>query len=262
MKPSTESVRRRLPGLRRDEGYTLHPFDQRYGVRTSGLVAGRDLKSGQSSDRHITAYYGIAPSVLEALVGRWRRSRPQAPPEEFTFLDIGAGMGRAVLLASQMEFRQVRGVELHPTLAAQARRNLRLWRAAGLERSSARISCRDAVSMLLPAGPTLAFLFNPFGAPVLRRLLAAWRKQLLARPRPLDLIYVNNEQEAVLQSARGFRRLFHGKVLRSRADAIADHRILSAQPDGEYASYNFEDCSIWRWDPDGWAAGDSRSRRL
>jgi len=36
-------------------------------------------------------------------------------------------------------------------------------------------------------------------------------------------------------------------VRRSRADAIADHKIMANQPDGEYASANYEDCSIWRW---------------
>ncbi|MGB8261229.1 MAG: class I SAM-dependent methyltransferase [Terracidiphilus sp.] len=238
--------RRMLPGLRVDEGYTPHPFDLAFGTRTSGLVAGRHLKTGHPHSRHATAYYGVAPSVFHALLARWRRTRPAEPIEEFTFLDIGAGMGRAVLLASEMDFRAVRGVELHPTLASIARRNLRLWRQADRERSPARIHCRDAVELPLPKGPVLAFLFNPFGATVMRRLLAAWRAQLIREPRPLDILYVNNEQEGVLESARGFHRLFLGKVARSRADAIADHRILANQPDGEYASSNYEDCSIWR----------------
>ena len=43
-------------------------------------------------------------------------------------IDIGAGMGRAVLLAAEMPFRLVVGVELNPTLAQIARRNLAIWR--------------------------------------------------------------------------------------------------------------------------------------
>jgi hypothetical protein len=62
----------------------------------------------------------------------------------------------------------------------------------------------------------------------------------------LDLLYVNNEQEGELESAPGWTRLFLGKVRRSRADAIADHKIMANQPEGEYASSNWEDCSIWR----------------
>jgi hypothetical protein len=107
--------------------------------------------------------------------------------------------------------------------------------------------CGDAVEFPLPAGPCLAFLFNPFGATVMRRLLKNWSKVLAGRAEELDLIYVNHEQEHVLELQKGFERLFRGKVARSQADAIADHRIMANQPDGEYASANYEDCSMWRW---------------
>ena len=72
-------------------------------------------------------------------------------------------------------------------------------------------------------------------------------RQFTHRAGELDLLYINNEQEGELECHRGFRRLFLGQIERSRADAIADHAILANQPDGEYASANYEDCSIWRW---------------
>lgn len=244
--------RRLLPGLRVAEGFTRHPFDEQFGVRTSGLVAGRHLKSGHRHDRHATAYFGIAPSVFHGLLRRWQRSQPVAPIEQFTFIDVGAGMGRAMLLAAQLPFRLVIGVELNPTLARIARRNMTLWRTADRAHSPMRMIGGDAAEFPLPPGPCLAFLFNPFGAPVMRRLLDSWRRMLVDQPRPFDLIYVNNEQEHVLESnlRRGgvAVRLFHGQIRRSRADAIADHQIMANQPDGEYTSANFEDCSIWRWE--------------
>ena len=152
-----------------------------------------------------------------------------------------------MLLTAELPFRQVVGVELNPTLGRIGRKNLAVWRASGRARTPMKLVCGDAVEFPLPEGPCLAFLFNPFGAPVMRRLLAAWRKVLIGRAGELDLIYVNNEQECVLEQQSGFARLFLGQVRRSRADAIADHRILANQPDGEYASTNYEDCSIWRW---------------
>jgi SAM-dependent methyltransferase len=224
-----------------------HPFDAANSVRTSGLVAGRHLKSGHRHDRHATAYYGVAPSVFRTLVNRWRRTKPVAPVREFTFVDIGAGMGRAVLLAAEMPFHRVVGVELHPTLAGIARRNLQRWRAIDRVLAPTRIHCCDAVEFPFPASPCLLFLFNPFGKAVLRRLLQRIARDFADRPGQLDLLYANNEQEAEIECHRGFRRLFLGQVARSRADAIADHAILANQPDGEYASSNYEDCSIWRW---------------
>jgi SAM-dependent methyltransferase len=205
------------------------------------------LKSGHRHDRHATAYYGVAPSVFHALVKRWRRSRPAAPIDQTTFVDVGAGMGRAMLLAAEMPFHSVIGIELNPTLVRIARRNLALWRKAGRAQASMRIVCGDAAEFAFPDGPCLAFLFNPFGAPVMQRLLRNIAARIAHRPGELDILYVNNEQEGVLEAQRGFVRLFRGEVKRSRADAIADHRILANQPDGEYASANYEDCSIWRW---------------
>jgi SAM-dependent methyltransferase len=247
MTTKTAAGRRRLPGLTVEDGYTRHPFDEEFGVRTSGLVAGRHLKSGHRHDRHATAYFGVAPSVFRALVRRWQRSRSAGVIEEVNFIDVGAGMGRAMLLAAELPFHQVVGVELNPTLARIARRNLTVWRAAERARTSMKLICGDAVEFRLLAGPCLAFLFNPFGAPVMQRLLTEWSKTLVARAGQLDLIYVNNEQEHVLERQTGFARLFIGKVPRSRADAIADHRIMANQPDGEYASSNYEDCSMWRY---------------
>jgi SAM-dependent methyltransferase len=239
--------RRMLPGLTVGEGFTRHPFDLEFGVRTSGLVAGRHLCSGHKHDRYNTAYYGVAPSVFRALIVGWRRSWPAAPIDEYSFIDFGAGMGRAVLLAAELPFREVVGVELNPALARIARKNVARWRALGRARAPVRILCRDAVELRFPPGPCVAFLFNPFGAPVMRRLLAVMAESFSGRPGQLDILYANNEQESVLKRRPGFSRLFAGQVMRSRADAIADHRILANQPDGEYASANYEDCSIYRW---------------
>jgi hypothetical protein len=180
-------------------------------------------------------------------VARWRRCRPLAPIDEFTFVDLGAGMGRSVLLASGYPFRAVVGVELNPTLARIARNNARLWRAAGRALAPMRMICRDAVEFKFPAGPCVAFLFNPFASPVMRRLLVSLARSFAGREGQLDILYANNEQERVLERQEGFARLFLGQVRRSRVDAIADHRILANQPEGEYVSSNWEDCSVWRW---------------
>lgn len=230
-----------------EEGFTVHPFDLENGVRTSGLVPGRFLKTGHAHDRHSTAYFGVAPSVFHELLKRWVRTKPIAPIEDFTFLDLGAGMGRALLLASEYPFRKVVGVELNPVLARMARQNLAGWRAANRLRSPARVICCDAVSARIPQGPCLVFLFNPFGDSVIRRLINRLASRFQNRPRQLDILYVNNEHDRAIGLQSGFSRLFVGQVRRSRIDAIADHRIMANQPDGEYESSIYEDCSIWRW---------------
>ena len=257
----TQPARRLLPGLAVRDGLIRHPFDLEFGVRTSGLVAGRHLTSGHRNDRHATAYYAIAPSVFRSILVRWRRCRPQAPLDAFTFVDLGAGMGRAMLLAAEYPFRAVVGVEFHPLLARICRRNLALWRAAERARAPMRLVCADAAEFDLPAGPCVVFLFNPFGAPVLRRLLRNWSQSFAGREGQLDILYVNNEQEHVLQVQPGFTRLFLGPIRRSHADVVADRRILNNQPEAEYAATPWEDCSVYRW-VGTTKAGEPRPRQV
>jgi SAM-dependent methyltransferase len=242
-----KASQRAFPGMAVKDGFTWHPFDLEFGVRTSGLIAGRNLKCGSRADRHNTAYFGVAPSVFHEMIALWRRSKPAGTIDQFTFVDVGAGMGRAVLLASEFPFRSVIGVELNPRLARIARKNVAHWKAAGLARAPVRVVCRDAVEFKIPPGPCVVFMFNPFGGPIMRRLLKTWSQTLARREDQLDILYVNNEQETVLRRQPGLVRLFAGEVMRSHADAIADHKILANQPDGEYAVTNWEDCSIYRW---------------
>jgi hypothetical protein len=156
-------------------------------------------------------------------------------------------MGRAMLLAAEYPFQQVVGIELNPLLAKVAQHNLEIWQAAGKSRTQMQVICGDAVETPFAKGPIVLFLFNPFGASVMRRLLKRLAVEFADRAGQVDLLYVNNEQEGAIESQRGFTRLFLGRERRSRADAIADHRIMVNQPDGEYASANYEDCSLWRW---------------
>lgn len=241
-----------LPGLRKDEGYTVHPFDAAYGVRTSGLIAGRHLGAGHRHDREITAYFGVAPSVFRRLVAKWQRDGRRAAMKQYTFVDVGAGMGRGMLLACEMGFSEVWGVELNPVLAAIARKNLQRWRVDGrlMEGQRLRLIEGDATELKLPAGPVLLFLFNPFEARVMGKFLRSVEAQravgdAAVNANPVELLYVNHEQEAVLEKRKLWERFFKGEVARTKADAIADHRIMAAQPDGEYTSGNAEECSGW-----------------
>lgn len=244
---SRATKRRTLRGMTVKEGLTWHPFDLEFGVRTSGLIPGRNLKCGTQADRHNTAYFGVAPSIFHEMIAQWRRSKPAGAIDEFTFVDIGAGMGRGLLLASEFPFRAVIGVELNPTLARIARKNVAHWKRAGLACAPVRVLCRDALDFNLPAGPCVVFMFNPFGAPLMRRLVKEWSRNQQRREGQLDILYVNDEQKLVLRSQPEITRLFSGKIMRSRTDAIADHKILANQPTGEYAVTNWEDCSIYRW---------------
>jgi D-alanine-D-alanine ligase len=229
------------------EGYTQHPFDAQYGVETSGLVSGRHLGAGHSHDRHITAYFGVAPSIFRQLCQRWQQTSPPFDMKEASFLDIGAGMGRAMLLAAEMPFREVAGVELNADLARIAEKNIALWQAAGRSRCPAQILRQEATQFEFPPNPCVAFLFNPFSGTVLRRLLKRIESAFRDRPGELDILYVNHEFDKVLKQHAGFEQLWSGDIDKSPEDERADREILQNQPEGEYAASEYESCSVYRW---------------
>lgn len=233
----------------------IHPFDEIHGVDTSGLVPARHLLTGHPNDEHVTAYYGVAPSILRSLIDHWRETVPPHPISSYTFVDVGAGKGRALLVASEYRFRKVVGVELNPLLADIARGNADHWtRTHAADPTSEHIAPieifeQDALEFELPATPALVFMFHPFEAPVLEQFIERIHTQLAARPksRPpaLDLIYVNAECANILDNHVGFTQLFLDHVKMSPEDYAADLEAIAQQK--EYGSTGDEECAIYRY---------------
>jgi SAM-dependent methyltransferase len=161
-----------------------HPFDLLHGTDTTGCYPGAVLPPTSLSALLITGYVGIGPSALTQAIAAL-----PLRPQDFNFVDLGCGKGRAVLVAAQFPFRRILGVELDPELCRIARANVALkpdW--------AARISVlqQDAATIPYPDGPLVIFLFHPFFPRILRRVLANLERQLRPSPRETWLLYANN----------------------------------------------------------------------
>ena len=231
--------------------FPIHPFDQMHGVDTSGLVPAKHLVTGHANDEHVTAYYGVAPSILRSLIHQWRETIPPHPISSYTFIDIGAGKGRGLLVASEYHFRKVIGIELNPALAGVARANVAHWTAARASDPTAaplapiEVLEQDALDYIFPATPTLLFLFHPFEAPVLKQLLRRIETCFAKRPNILDILYVNAECAGVLDRNPAFTQLFLNNVKMSAEDYAADLEAIAKQR--EYGSTGDEECAIYRY---------------
>jgi SAM-dependent methyltransferase len=197
-----------------------HPFDLENGTDTSGLISGADLASGHSSDRHIEGYAAVPPSRFRNILARWQASIPPHALADYTFIDIGCGKGRAVLLASEFGFREVVGVELNPALAAIAQANADLWTAAGKSRSPIRIERGDAADLQFASGPCVAFLFNPFGAELMQRMADRMAAEFKNRPTDLEVLYYKPEQAAAF--AESFQMVWCETTEISQKDLAVD----------------------------------------
>jgi SAM-dependent methyltransferase len=238
-----------MPPKKKHQPAAVHPFDREHGTDTSGLIPGEVIIQGTGAKlEELTAYYGIAPSILERFLDHWlQRSAPQEPIERTVFLDVGAGKGRAMLLASRFPFLRVEGVELNETLIGIAAANIALWQRDPSAEALAPISLHhaDATKLPLPAEPTLAFLFHPFEKPVLRRFLKHVEDSVAAQPRPFDLLYANAEHGSLLDQHPAFTCQWIGSVAMTPEDHLADLAEIAQQK--EYGSTGDELCAIYRF---------------
>jgi hypothetical protein len=226
----------------------VHPFDTLHGTDTSGLIPGDIIVQGTAAKlEELTAYYGVAPSILHGLLDIWLHRTSPHPIEKTVFLDVGAGKGRAMLLASQFPFLRIEGIELNPTLVSIANTNISLWDKDLTAHALAPLCLHlgDATVRPLPPEPTLAFLFHPFELPLLRRFIRHIETSQSAHPRPFDLVYANAEHDSFLDHHPAFARLWMGRVAMTPVDHIADLAAIAEQK--EYGSTGDELCAIYRF---------------
>jgi hypothetical protein len=167
------------------------PFDAAHGTDTGGYISGAAMRSVSLSAVYTTAYLGIQPSVLTQAL-----SVLPVSPEKFTFVDLGCGKGRALLIAAQFPFPRLVGVELATDLCAIAGANIATnpdWA------SRITVLNEDATAFTYPDGPLLVYMFHPFLATVLRRVLANLERQLRRSPRETYILYARNPHYEVLQ---------------------------------------------------------------
>lgn len=109
------------------------------------------------------------------------------------FLDYGAGMGRALLMAARRGPRRVIGVELLETLVEGARHNMKT--AARRLRCPVEVHVGDASTWVVPDDVTAVYLFNPFFGATMEQTLARLRESLERRPRRLKVLYARVSAE-------------------------------------------------------------------
>jgi SAM-dependent methyltransferase len=201
---------------------SMHPFDELHSVDTGGLITAPHLSHGHPHALEATAYCATPPSRFAALLEIWAKSPPERPIDEYTFIDVGCGKGRTLLMAAALPFREVLGLELDPGLVRIAENNLANFRNAGLVLSPTRILCADAANFDLPESPCLVYLYNPFTAVILAKLLDHVEASLNKNPRPLDILYCNSLHAEVIAARPAFRAPWSGVAHLAEEDARAE----------------------------------------
>ncbi|RDH77694.1 class I SAM-dependent methyltransferase [Mycolicibacterium moriokaense] len=179
------------------DGATELVFDKRLGVRTAGEIQLDELGlAAEGRER----YKGVPWLML-------RRILPQhTVTADDVFIDIGSGMGRALLVAGRYPFRRVIGVELSSELNSIAQQNI--------DHLGPRLRCKDvtvitadATEYQIPDDVTVVFMANPFQGIIFQTVIENILKSCDRTPRNLRIVYVNPREEAFLLSTGRIRLL-------------------------------------------------------
>ncbi len=123
---------------------------------------------------------------------------------DFTFIDLGSGKGRTLLMASDSPFRRIIGVEILPELHEVALENIRRQpRGCG----AVEAICADARDFQFPAEPTLLYLFNPLPEPGLAAVIQNLERSLRDSPRTMYVVYHNPEHEHLLAQSATLKKI-------------------------------------------------------
>lgn len=112
------------------------------------------------------------------------------------FVDYGAGLGRALLMAARTQLKRVVGVELLGPLVERARRNVLV--AKPRLKAPVEVIAADATQWDVPDDVSVAYLFNPFIGSVMKAVQGKLRASLARRPRPLRVLYAHADDQADL----------------------------------------------------------------
>lgn len=186
--PLARSLLKDVPGAKLLYGSgwdAVHPFDRVHGTHTSGFVSADQLPAQEAARAHALFYAGSQPSVL--------REGLKALPslQTCTFVDLGCGKGRPLLVASEFPFWDILGVELSPDLAKVAERNAAIIAKHFPDRTPIRIAVGDASNFPIPSGDVVLFLYNPFGAELIAKVVQRVEAALRTEPRSIYIVYYN-----------------------------------------------------------------------
>jgi SAM-dependent methyltransferase len=125
---------------------------------------------------------------------------------QYTFIDVGSGKGRTLLMASEYPFRRVIGIELMPELHRVAEENIRQFPAERRHCADVQALCGDAVAFEFPREPLVLYLFNPLPEAGLKRMMQNLEQSVAESPRDIRVIYHNPLLAEVLDRSPALRK--------------------------------------------------------
>ena len=196
------------------------PREQLFFVPTKEPAALSSMKIASPNRAYGHDYRPIPCKVFD-----WALDQVQEDFSKFTFVDYGAGKGRAMLLAAEHPFAAIAGVEFAAELHDNAQMNIAQYPRSKMRCRNVECVLVDAVEVGPPVGASVHFFFDPFArevfAEVLNNLVMAYR----LKPRRLYLILVDPVATDLVDASGVFARIEPSQTDEFKLKLLSPHSV-------------------------------------
>jgi SAM-dependent methyltransferase len=171
-------------------------FDFSRGVETDRPTALHHLSlAGRAEDGQ--SYAAARPGGIRMAL----RGLPIKDFSAFTFVDLGSGKGRALMIAAEYKFRRILGIEFARELHEAAERNLTAWKKRYRPGMDVESVHADALDYHFPEEPLVIYYFNSFAPAAAAKVLTRLGTSLAEKPREVYVIYMFPKSPEVFERA-------------------------------------------------------------
>jgi len=204
------SIRTRLSdGIRRCirkaihlSGWLAHRvYDARRNTDTAGCLELDDLSISSGRKQFGMPYEPTSSWPFRKLMDTLQL------PKECTFVDVGCGKGKVLLLAADYGFQKIVGLEFSHELCEVAEKNVAAYQDRREQAADIEVVECDAADYLIRDDENVFYMFNPFDGNVMAAFLDNVLSAVARRPRRVWLIYHNATCRDVIDGLSAFRQV-------------------------------------------------------
>lgn len=165
-------------------------FEFRYGTDTIEIVDLNQIADVSKNEKEDSeAVYYMASYVY--LFNRLMKQISKHVDQPATFIDIGAGKGRVMILAAVNGFKNVLGVEYSKELCRICEENLKKFTLKTKSETNFSTIHESVMTYEIPEDVTVVYLANPFGEPGMLAVIEQIEQSAIKAPRDIYIAYFN-----------------------------------------------------------------------
>jgi SAM-dependent methyltransferase len=189
--------------------------ERKYNINTIGADELKSLEEKGIDISHATMYMPVNYYILEHLM---REIVKYASNK--TFLDIGCGKGRPMIVAAYYGFEEIVGIDFSKEFCEDVTNAAALYKEKNPAVNFSIIN-NDAFYFEIPENVTAIFLFNPFDDVIMNGVISNILKSQQQNPRTIRVLYANPQYKSLFLN-KEFKEIYHIKKLKYLEGAILE----------------------------------------